>query len=210
MLTVTTCCCFSGQLVATKTSCQTGLCLPRLSRAARLLTTCSVALASVFSPFQGHKLWGGRFVGDTDPVMEKFNASIAYDQRMWDADIRGSKAYVKALERAKLVTTDEMKHILQGMDQVNGLHVYANTLLWMCDNARSWGHATQQDSSVLLNVVNKASSCDNITYYCTYMVRSIFNLYSDQMFLCHKHNLVLYMTVNNRLQNSSVLIFMFE
>ncbi|KAM7398210.1 hypothetical protein PAMA_006216 [Pampus argenteus] len=68
---------------------------------------------------EGSKLWGGRFVGDTDPIMEKFNASIAYDQRMWDADIRGSKAYVKALEKAKLVTTDEMSQILHGMDQVS-------------------------------------------------------------------------------------------
>uniref|UniRef100_A0A669DB90 Argininosuccinate lyase n=1 Tax=Oreochromis niloticus TaxID=8128 RepID=A0A669DB90_ORENI len=68
---------------------------------------------------EGSKLWGGRFVGDTDPIMEKFNASIAYDQRMWDADIRGSKAYVKALERAKLVSTDEMEQILHGMDQIS-------------------------------------------------------------------------------------------
>uniref|UniRef100_A0A8C4DBA6 Argininosuccinate lyase n=1 Tax=Dicentrarchus labrax TaxID=13489 RepID=A0A8C4DBA6_DICLA len=51
--------------------------------------------------------------------MEKFNASIAYDQRMWDADIRGSKAYVKALEKAKLVTADEMNQILQGLDQIS-------------------------------------------------------------------------------------------
>lgn len=50
--------------------------------------------------------------------MEKLNSSIEYDQRMWDADIRGSKAYVKALEKAKLVTTDEMNQILQGLDQV--------------------------------------------------------------------------------------------
>ncbi|KAM4620754.1 argininosuccinate lyase isoform 1-T1 [Polymixia lowei] len=68
---------------------------------------------------EGNKLWGGRFVGATDPIMEKFNASIAYDQRMWDADIRGSKAYVKALEKAKLVTTEEMNRILQGMDQIS-------------------------------------------------------------------------------------------
>uniref|UniRef100_A0A3Q3E4U2 Argininosuccinate lyase n=1 Tax=Labrus bergylta TaxID=56723 RepID=A0A3Q3E4U2_9LABR len=67
----------------------------------------------------GNKLWGGRFVGNTDPIMEKFNASIAYDQRMWDADIRGSKAYVKALEKAKLVTTEEMNHIVQGLNQIS-------------------------------------------------------------------------------------------
>ncbi|XP_077961376.1 argininosuccinate lyase isoform X2 [Gasterosteus aculeatus] len=69
---------------------------------------------------EGGKLWGGRFLGDTDPMMEKFNASIAYDQRMWNADIRGSKAYVKALEKAKLVTTDEMNQILHGLDQISG------------------------------------------------------------------------------------------
>lgn len=50
--------------------------------------------------------------------MEKFNSSIEYDQRMWDADIRGSKAYVKALERANLVTTDEMNQILLGLEKV--------------------------------------------------------------------------------------------
>uniref|UniRef100_A0A4W5LLL2 Argininosuccinate lyase n=1 Tax=Hucho hucho TaxID=62062 RepID=A0A4W5LLL2_9TELE len=67
----------------------------------------------------GSKLWGGRFVGDTDPIMEKFNASIAYDKRMWDADIRGSKAYAKALEKAMLVTAEEKDKILHGMDQIH-------------------------------------------------------------------------------------------
>uniref|UniRef100_A0A8C5HLJ1 Argininosuccinate lyase n=1 Tax=Gouania willdenowi TaxID=441366 RepID=A0A8C5HLJ1_GOUWI len=67
---------------------------------------------------EGTKLWGGRFVGNTDPVMESFNASIAYDQRMWDADIRGSKAYVKALEKAQLVSMEENQKILHGLDQI--------------------------------------------------------------------------------------------
>ncbi|KAM9331956.1 argininosuccinate lyase [Pholidichthys leucotaenia] len=67
---------------------------------------------------EGRKLWGGRFVGDTDPIMEKFNASIAYDQRMWDADIRGSQAYVRALEKAKLVSTEEMEQIVQGLSKI--------------------------------------------------------------------------------------------
>ncbi|XP_061596827.1 argininosuccinate lyase [Cololabis saira] len=68
---------------------------------------------------EGNKLWGGRFVGDTDPIMERFNASITYDQRMWDADIRGSRAYVKALGKALLVSTEEMESILQGMNQIS-------------------------------------------------------------------------------------------
>nr|XP_006641123.1 PREDICTED: argininosuccinate lyase [Lepisosteus oculatus] len=71
------------------------------------------------SSSEGSKLWGGRFVGDTDPIMEKFNASIDYDKRMWAADIQGSKAYVKALEKSGLVTRREMEQILQGLDKLS-------------------------------------------------------------------------------------------
>lgn len=36
------------------------------------------------------KLWGGRFTGKVDPLMEKFNASLPLDKRMWAEDIRVS------------------------------------------------------------------------------------------------------------------------
>ena len=36
---------------------------------------------------QGRKLWGGRFTGKVDPEMDKFNASIGFDKRMWKEDI---------------------------------------------------------------------------------------------------------------------------
>jgi hypothetical protein len=32
----------------------------------------------------------GRFSGETDPLMEQFNASIGYDKRMWRQDGEGS------------------------------------------------------------------------------------------------------------------------
>ena len=32
---------------------------------------------------------GGRFSGSVDPVMEKFNASISFDKRMWSEDLDG-------------------------------------------------------------------------------------------------------------------------
>ncbi|XP_038056055.1 argininosuccinate lyase-like [Patiria miniata] len=64
------------------------------------------------------KLWGGRFTGSTDPVMEKFNASIGFDQRMWKADIEGSQAYVRAIEKVGLVTMEEMKAIYEGLGKV--------------------------------------------------------------------------------------------
>lgn len=36
------------------------------------------------------KLWGGRFTGATDPLMEKFNESLPIDQRMWKEDVEVS------------------------------------------------------------------------------------------------------------------------
>lgn len=39
---------------------------------------------------QAGKLWGGRFSGSVDPVMESFNESLSYDKRMWKEDIQVS------------------------------------------------------------------------------------------------------------------------
>ena len=40
------------------------------------------------------KLWGGRFDGATDPIMEAFNASISYDKAMWKEDIQVSFLFI--------------------------------------------------------------------------------------------------------------------
>uniref|UniRef100_A0A8C9CC46 Argininosuccinate lyase n=1 Tax=Phocoena sinus TaxID=42100 RepID=A0A8C9CC46_PHOSS len=64
------------------------------------------------------KLWGGRFVGAVDPIMEKFNSSITYDQHLWEVDVQGSKAYSRGLQKAGILTKTEMDQILQGLDKV--------------------------------------------------------------------------------------------
>mmetsp|Transcript_2445 Transcript_2445/g.6262 ORF Transcript_2445/g.6262 Transcript_2445/m.6262 type:complete len:516 (-) Transcript_2445:347-1894(-) len=64
------------------------------------------------------KLWGGRFTGKTDPLMEKFNESLPFDKRMWAEDIRGSQAYAKALAKAGILTNDEAKTIVDGLSKV--------------------------------------------------------------------------------------------
>ena len=35
-------------------------------------------------------LWGGRFEKDMDQIVKEFNASIGFDQRMYNEDIDGS------------------------------------------------------------------------------------------------------------------------
>jgi argininosuccinate lyase len=64
------------------------------------------------------KLWGGRFNRITDELMERFNASISFDWRLWAADIEGSLAYARALERAGLLTAAERDRLIQGLEAV--------------------------------------------------------------------------------------------
>lgn len=75
--------------------------------------------AAVQEAAQGtKKLWGGRFTGQTDPLMEKFNESLPFDRRMWQEDIRGSQAYAKALAKAGVLTEEEMDTIVKGLSKV--------------------------------------------------------------------------------------------
>src|SRR3954470_16746914 len=64
------------------------------------------------------KLWGGRFSGKTDPLMDKFNASINFDKRLYEADILGSQAYAKALSRHNIITTEEKDILVNGLEDV--------------------------------------------------------------------------------------------
>ena len=64
------------------------------------------------------KLWGGRFTGANDPLMEAFNASISFDKRMWRADITGSQAYARALARSGIITGDEAEALVSGLARV--------------------------------------------------------------------------------------------
>ncbi|OSX65092.1 hypothetical protein POSPLADRAFT_1044502 [Postia placenta MAD-698-R-SB12] len=64
------------------------------------------------------KLWGGRFTGNTDPLMHAFNQSLKYDQRMYAADITGSISYARALARAKIITQDEQNRLVEGLKLV--------------------------------------------------------------------------------------------
>lgn len=80
-----------------------------------LLSTQATATAD---PTSTKKLWGGRFTGNTDPLMEKFNESLPFDKRMWKQDIQGSQAYAKALAKAGVLTEPEATSIVEGLSEV--------------------------------------------------------------------------------------------
>jgi len=64
------------------------------------------------------KLWGGRFEAGPSAIFERFSGSLSFDRRLLAADIHGSQAYARALERAGILTPDERAQIVAALDQI--------------------------------------------------------------------------------------------
>lgn len=64
------------------------------------------------------KLWGGRFSQPTDKLVEKFNASIDVDKRLYASDIEGSIAHLKMMASESMITQDEAQTLIQGLGEV--------------------------------------------------------------------------------------------
>ena len=64
------------------------------------------------------QLWGGRFTKETDQLVYNFNASISFDQKFFDQDIRGSIAHATMLGKAGIITEEESKQITDGLRSI--------------------------------------------------------------------------------------------
>ena len=63
-------------------------------------------------------MWGGRFAGAPDKVMEAINASISFDKHLWRQDIRASKAHVAMLAAQGIIDTAEAGRIADGLEAI--------------------------------------------------------------------------------------------
>jgi argininosuccinate lyase len=61
------------------------------------------------------KPWGGRFSEGTDAFVERFTASVGFDQRLALHDIRGSLAHAEMLARAGVLSDEEFGAIAAGL-----------------------------------------------------------------------------------------------
>lgn len=64
------------------------------------------------------KMWSGRFAQDTSTLLEQFNASIQFDQKLYREDIEGSIAHAQMLAHQGILTHEELSSIEAGMKQV--------------------------------------------------------------------------------------------
>ncbi len=62
------------------------------------------------------RLWGGRFAGGPADAMFALSKSTQFDWRLARHDLAGSRAHARALNRAGLLTDDELAAMLAGID----------------------------------------------------------------------------------------------
>ena len=66
----------------------------------------------------GQKMWGGRFGSKPAELMQRINASIGFDKRLWREDIAASKAHAVMLREQGIITEADAASILEGLDQI--------------------------------------------------------------------------------------------
>jgi argininosuccinate lyase len=62
-----------------------------------------------------NQMWGGRFASGPDAIMEAINASIGFDQRLAEQDIRGSRAHAAMLAAQGIITDSQAAAIREGL-----------------------------------------------------------------------------------------------
>lgn len=75
------------------------------------------------------KPWGGRFAEPTDAFVERFTASVTFDQRMAAQDIRGSIAHARMLEQAGILSRKESAAVVSGLVAI-GAEIAAGKFPW--------------------------------------------------------------------------------
>lgn len=73
--------------------------------------------------------WGGRFSEATDEFVQAFTASIQFDQRLYANDIQGSIAHATMLNKVGVLTDDEAKQIVDGLNGVKA-DIEAGKMQW--------------------------------------------------------------------------------
>src|SRR5690554_68473 len=64
------------------------------------------------------KLWGGRFNREPAELVHLFNASINFDKRLYSYDIKGSIVHVEMLTKSGIISKEESKKIIKGLEGI--------------------------------------------------------------------------------------------
>ena len=66
----------------------------------------------------GKTLWHGRFESAPSQELMEFTQSLSFDRRLAADDLQGSRAHVRGLGRAGILSDEEISSVLEALDQV--------------------------------------------------------------------------------------------
>src|ERR687894_2262278 len=78
-------------------------------------------------------LWGGRFGSSPAEAFERLNASIPFDARLAPYDVRGSIAHAKMLGEREIVSPEESRELVRGLEAVLA-EVEAGVFSWTLED----------------------------------------------------------------------------
>ena len=81
----------------------------------------------------GDKVWSGRFTEPVSDLVKRYTASVFFDKRMAQQDIRGSLAHAKMLARQGIIGADDLAAIERGMAQIAG-EIERGEFAWNLDD----------------------------------------------------------------------------
>ncbi|WP_157420378.1 argininosuccinate lyase [Actinomadura kijaniata] len=64
------------------------------------------------------RLWGGRFEGGPSDALARLSVSVQFDWRLAPYDLMGSRAHARVLNRAGLLTDDELDRMIGALDDL--------------------------------------------------------------------------------------------
>ncbi len=78
---------------------------------------------------QTNSSWGGRFSEATDAFVQRFTASVEFDQRMYAQDIQGSIAHATMLAKVGVLSDQERDDIINGLGEIKA-DIEAGNFQW--------------------------------------------------------------------------------
>jgi argininosuccinate lyase len=70
------------------------------------------------APGGANKQWGGRFAGGPADIMQRINASIGFDAKLWRQDIEGSRAHAAMLAHVGIISRQDAAAIDAGLASI--------------------------------------------------------------------------------------------
>lgn len=65
-----------------------------------------------------NSMWGGRFAGGPDAIMQAINTSIDFDKKLYQQDIDGSVAHAMMLAKQDIISNSDCEAILKGLEEI--------------------------------------------------------------------------------------------